>query len=155
MEAKSDAPQAGFAEGLALRRKEKAVGRKRRVGEAGDPGEALHQARHFLAQQRLAAGEAHFLDAQIDGDPDDAFDLFEGQDVLAGLPLAGDRGRNPQVRPAPAVEIVRGLGFRPAVEAAGNATIGEAYPQVPPASPPLTTTQTPPDPSFAPARPPP
>ena len=135
IEAKSDAPQAGFAEGLALRRKEKAVGRHRQVGEAGDPGEALHQARHFLAQQRLAAGEPHFLDAQIDADPDDALDLFEGQDVRTGLPLAGDRRRNRQVRPAPAVEIMRGLGFRQAVEAAEIAAIGDAYPQVPQDSP--------------------
>jgi hypothetical protein len=67
-----------------------AVRRDREVGDAGDRGEHPGEIREVAAHERLAAGQAHVVDAHLGEQSDEADDLLEGQDVVAlepGEPL--------------------------------------------------------------------
>ena len=93
----------------------------------GDAGDEVFD---VVAQERFAAGQPDFLNAEADGEADDAFDFLEGQDVGSGHPLLDDGRGIGQVRPVAAIEVLRRLGFRQAIEAAEIAAVGEAHPQV-------------------------
>ena len=120
IQAEADAAQAGLAQRRRLLREEEAVGGHRQVGDAGNPGDARDQFLDVVAQQRFAAGEPDFLDAQADGEAHDALDFLEGEDVGPGHPLLHDGRRIGQVRPMAAIEILRRLGLRAGNRGSGN-----------------------------------
>ncbi len=54
----------------------------------GNLRDARHQLLHVLAQQRFAAREADFLDAQARRDAHHALDFLKGQDVRRSAAIA-------------------------------------------------------------------
>ena len=66
-----------------LRRQQRAVGGHGDVVEAVDAGEHLDQLLEVAAQQGLAAGQAHLLDAEADEQTREARDLLEAQQLVA------------------------------------------------------------------------
>src|SRR5437879_8235016 len=78
--------QASVVERLRLLRQQDAVGSQ---GEVLDPGiapEHAHQSRQVLAQQGLAAGQAHLVHAELREDAGQRVDLLEREDGLARQP---------------------------------------------------------------------
>src|SRR5437588_4026802 len=77
IKAEADAAKAGVAEGFSFFRKQKAVGRDGEIVDGINAAESSNEQFEFLAQKRFSASEPDFLDAQINGDRDDALDFFE------------------------------------------------------------------------------
>ena len=133
IEAEADAVEPGLAQRVPLLGKEKSVGRHSQVGYARDEAKPGDQRFQALSQQRLAAGQANFVDAELDGKPYQALDFLEGEKVRTRLPLAGDgrgwRGIFQGVE-LDAVKVGGLLRFRQAVKAAKVAAVGDTDPQV-------------------------
>ncbi len=89
---------------------EHAVGRQGKIGESRLRGHHAHEGRHVTAEQRLAAGQAHFVHAEREKDVDQCARLLEVQDVFA---------RQPDV-----------VVLRHAVLAAKIAAVGDRQPQI-------------------------
>ena len=107
--------------------------RHRHRGHRGlDQGERMIEIAH-QRRARLAAGHAHLLDAEFDGESDHALDFLERQDLRTRFPLAGNgrrrRGVSQRVE-FDAVKVRGLLRLRQAVEAAKIAAVGNADPQV-------------------------
>src|ERR1700680_4046828 len=105
-----EAPQAGQVERLRQLRQQHTVGGEGQVFNSGDGGQAPDQHRQVAAQQRFAAGDPQLADTQRNGDPHEALDLFEIEDLAALDELHA--------------------GFRHAVEAPDIAAVGDTDPQV-------------------------
>ena len=88
IQAETDAAKAGGAQRPRLLREEEAVGGHGQVGEAGNARDARDQVFDVVAQQRLAAGEPDFLNAEADREADDALNFLEGKDVRPWAPIA-------------------------------------------------------------------
>jgi hypothetical protein len=78
--------QPGLFERGGVRGEQHAVGRHGQILNGGTRRQAAHQIGHVSAQQRLAAGEAHLVDAERDEHVHQPLDLLEMQDVLARQP---------------------------------------------------------------------
>ena len=86
VEADGQAVQTGVAQRPRLRREQDAVGRHRQVANGGARGEPADQIGQVAAQQRLASGQPHLVDAERGEDVDQRLDFLEVQDVFARQP---------------------------------------------------------------------
>ena len=86
IEADGHAAQASALERVGLIGKEDAVGGEREIVDARILRQQGDEAIEILAQQRLAAGEAHAGDAQAREDFHQASQLLEAQQLLARKP---------------------------------------------------------------------
>ena len=130
IEAEPHAVQAGGAQRPGFLGEQETVRRHGEVVDAGNVRDAGHEILDIVAQERFAAGEPDFVDAESDGEADDAFDFLEAEDARFGDPLLDDGCRVGQVRPMAAVKILRGLSFRQAIQATEIAAVRDADPQV-------------------------
>src|SRR5436190_14951725 len=73
IEAEADAAQSGIAQGPRFLCEQKTVGGHRQVRDAGNFCDARDEIFDVMTQQRFAAGETNFLDAEPDRDADGAF----------------------------------------------------------------------------------
>ena len=110
VEADVEPPQAGVPERLGLLGQQDAVGRQADVFDARHGSDLGDQLVDVAADERLAPGQANLVDAQVDNDPHEAFDLLESEQLAAVHEL--------------------GVVGRHAIEAADIAAIGHADPQV-------------------------
>ncbi len=110
VEADVEPSQAGIPQRLGLIGQQDAVRRQPDVFDAGNGSNLGDQLVEIAADERLATGEADFVDSQADDDPNEPFDLLEGEQ-LATVHEFGVVGRH-------------------AVEAADIAAVGDADPQV-------------------------
>jgi hypothetical protein len=130
IETKADATQASFAQSTRLLWKQEAIGRHRKVFDAGNGRDARHEFLEVVAQERFAAREADFPDAQSGRKTNDPLDFFKREDVGFWHPLLNDGRGVGQVRPVTAIEILRRLRFREAIHTAKIAAVGETDSQV-------------------------
>src|SRR5262249_13639974 len=56
--------------------------------------------------------------------------LLEGENLTPGHPFLNDRRGVWHLRPVAAIEILGGLGFRQAIQAAEITAVSQAYPQI-------------------------
>ena len=82
VEAHGDPSEARVREGSCLAGQERAVRRQGEI-EAGNPGEHRDELLDVATKERLPAGEADLLDAELDEHPGEAGDLLEGQELVA------------------------------------------------------------------------
>jgi hypothetical protein len=108
----------------------KAVARHRKVFDAGDFRDARDELFDIVAQERFAAGQADFPDALPNGDTNGTFNFFKREDFVLRHPLLDNGRRVGEVRPVTAIEILRRLRLRKAIQATEVAAVGKAYPQV-------------------------
>ena len=113
IEAHGDARESGGAQRAGLFREQRPVGRQREI-DIGKRGQLLDQPLQVLAQQRLAAGQPNFANAELDVDPREPHDFLECQQF---------RVRKERIV---APENV----LRHAVHAAEIAAVGDRDPQV-------------------------
>ena len=86
VEADGDAVQSGRAQRGRLRRQQDAVGREGEVADAGPRRERSDERRQIPPQQRLAAGQAHTIDAQIAEGVGDRANLLEREERVLRQP---------------------------------------------------------------------
>ena len=81
------AAKTGIVERLCVLLEQDGVGGQREVANPRDRGKAFDQPRQIAAEQRFAAGETQFVDAERGRDAHEALDLLEGEDLLRGREL--------------------------------------------------------------------
>ena len=114
VEADGHAAQAGFTQRLGPARQETTIGRDREVEIRVERSKAFDEFVKTVAEQRFTAGDPQLLDAVFEEEANEAFDLFEGEDLVArqeriafaedlgghairAAEIAAVRHRNPQV----------------------------------------------------------
>src|SRR6266566_6891906 len=86
VETHRDAAETRPAQGVGFRGEQHTVRREREVRDAGLAAQQRNEGRQVVAQQRLAAREPHFVHALSGEHPDQARDLFEGENGLTPEP---------------------------------------------------------------------
>jgi hypothetical protein len=86
VETHGDPAQPSLAQSPGLAPEQDAVGGEGEIADGLLPGQQPHQGRKIVAQQRLAAGEAHLADAEVGEHADHPLDLLEGEDRLPRQP---------------------------------------------------------------------
>jgi hypothetical protein len=86
VEAHREAVQPGVFEPRRMIVEKNCVRRQREIADARPRREALDERRQIAAEERLAPGQANFVDAEIEEDVDESLDLLEMEDVLARQP---------------------------------------------------------------------
>ena len=86
-----EAVDAGADERLGVALEQEAVGRDRQVVDGVDLGEHPRELRELLADERLAAGQAHVVDAHVAEQADQTGDLLEASEFRCVRATAGPR----------------------------------------------------------------